>query len=150
MAVADFCTGPGRTVLGPGELLVSLELPPPAPGFGAAYLRFTPRNEMDIAVVGVGAAVQLDRTGQRVEDARIALGAVGPTPLVAAAAAATLVGQAPNEAAIAAAARIAQTEARPISDLRGSAAYRRHLVGVLTRRALTQAIARAKEGRIEL
>ncbi len=68
VAVADFCTGPGRTVLGPGEFLISLELPPPAPGFGAAYLRFTPRNEMDIAVVGVGVAVQLDRTGQRVAD----------------------------------------------------------------------------------
>jgi carbon-monoxide dehydrogenase medium subunit len=123
--------------------LVSLEVPLPAPGFGAAYMRFTPRNEMDIAVVGVGAAVQLDSSG-RIAAAQIALGAVGPTPLLATAAAATLLGQPPSEALIDAAARLAQTEARPISDLRGSAAYRHHLVGVLTRRALARALARAE------
>ena len=79
--VEEFCTAPGKTVLERGEFLASLHLPPPPPGFGAAYLRFIPRNEMDIAVVGVGASVQLDESRQRIVAARIALGAVAPTPL---------------------------------------------------------------------
>jgi carbon-monoxide dehydrogenase medium subunit len=87
--------------------------------------------------------VQLDGNG-RIAAAQIALGAVGPTPLWAAGAAASLVGQTPSDALIATAAHLAQSEARPISDLRGSAAYRQHLVGVLTRRALARALARAE------
>ncbi len=75
--VEAFCTGPGRTVLEAGEILVSLHLPPPQPGFGAAYLRFIPRNEMDIAVVGSGASVQLDERGETIASARVALGRGG-------------------------------------------------------------------------
>jgi carbon-monoxide dehydrogenase medium subunit len=141
--VEEFCIAPGRTVLGRGEFLASLHLPPPPAGFGAAYLRFIPRNEMDIAVVGVGASVQLDESGRGIVAARIALGAVAPTPLLVSAAGAALVGAEVSEAAIARAAQIAQTAARPISDMRGTAEFRRHLVGVLTQRALNKAIERA-------
>ncbi|MGC8781566.1 MAG: FAD binding domain-containing protein [Anaerolineae bacterium] len=144
--VEAFCTGPGRTVLGPGELLVALHLPAPRPGFGAAYLRFTPRNEMDIAVVGAGAALQLDAQGETIVAARIALGAVAPTPLYVAEAARALIGRPVSaaEAAFAEAGEIARGAGRPIDDMRGTAAQRRHLSAVLTRRALRNALARSQ------
>jgi carbon-monoxide dehydrogenase medium subunit len=145
--VRHFCVGPGQTVLGPGELLVSLHFPPPAPRSGACYLRFIPRHEMDIAVVGVGASVALSADGARIDSARLALGAVGPTPLSVEAAAALLRGKAPSEESFAEAARLAQEAARPITDMRGTEAQRRHLVGVLTRRALRGAWERAKGGK---
>ncbi len=141
--VEEFCVAPGKTVLGRGEFLASLHLPPPPPGFGAAYLRFIPRNEMDIAVVGVGAAVQLDAERRRIVAARIALAAVAPTPLFVREAGDALIGAEANEDAFARAAEIAQAAARPISDMRGTAEFRRHLVGVLTRRALAKAAERA-------
>ncbi len=144
--VEAFCTAPGRTVLGTGELLVALHLPPPKPGFGAAYLRFIPRNEMDIAVVGAGAAVQLDDTGAAIRSARIALGAVAPTPLYVKQAGDALAGRplAGAEAAIDEAAGLAQSAARPIDDMRGTVAQRKHLAGILTRRSLRIAVQRAQ------
>lgn len=143
--VEAFCTGPGRTVLAPGELLVALHLPPPRPGFGAAYLRFTPRNEMDIAVVGAGAALQLDERGETIVAGRVALGAVAPTPLYVQEAERALIGRPVREAdaAFAEAGEIARAAARPIDDMRGTAAQRRHLSAVLTRRALRNALARS-------
>lgn len=143
--VEEFCVAPGKTVLGRGEFLASLHLPPPPPGFGAAYLRFIPRNEMDIAVVGVGVSVQLDADRRYIVAARVALGAVAPTPLFVPEAGAALVGAEADETAFARAAEIAQAAARPITDMRGTAEYRRHLVGVLTRRALAQAVTRASK-----
>lgn len=143
--VEKFCTAPGRTCLERGELLVGLRLPAPKPGFGAAYLRFIPRNEMDIAVVGAGVCVTLDAAKSRCTAARIALAAVAPTPLFVPQAGAALVGGAPDEAAFAKAAAAAQAACSPISDMRGTADYRRHLVGVLVKRALQQAVQRAKE-----
>jgi carbon-monoxide dehydrogenase medium subunit len=140
-----FCTAPGVTVLGRGELLLSIHLPPPVPNSGAAYLRFTPRGEMDLAVAGAGAWIRLSEDG-RIADARIALAAVAPTPLLVESARAALVGQAPTEAAFAEAAALAQQAARPISDVRGTADQRRHLVGVLVQRALRRAADRAQEG----
>lgn len=142
--VEEFCTAPGRTQLQSGEFLVSLRLPAPAAGFGAAYLRFIPRNEMDIAVVGVGASVTLDESRSTFVAARIALGAVAPTPLYVADAGASLVGKKVSAEAIEEAAKIAQAAARPISDMRGTAEYRKHLSAVMTRRTLEKAIARAK------
>lgn len=144
--VEEFCTAPGKNVLGPGELLISLHLPAPGARSGSSYLRFIPRNEMDIAEVGVGAAVTLNAAGDRIEAARIGLGAVAPTPLYVPEAGAALVGQAPTDEVIAAAASAAQAAARPITDMRGTAEHRRHLVGVLTRRALKSAIDRALSG----
>lgn len=144
--VEAFCTGPGRTVLGPGELLVALHLPPPRPGFGAAYLRFIPRNEMDIAVTGAGAAVQLDGRGETIIAARVALGAVAPTPLYVKEAGDALIGRPVKEAeaAFARAAEIAQAAAAPIGDMRGTIAQRKHLAAVLTRRALRSALERGQ------
>jgi carbon-monoxide dehydrogenase medium subunit len=143
--VEKFCTAPGRTVLARGELLVNVRLPAPRRHTGAHYQRFIPRNEMDIAVVGVGTAVVLDETRNRCIAARLALAAVAPTPLLVPEAAAVLVDGALSDALLDRAAALAQAAARPISDMRGDAAYRRHLVGVLTRRTLQGALARARE-----
>jgi CO/xanthine dehydrogenase FAD-binding subunit len=143
--VENFCSAPGRTVLRPGELLVKLRLPPPQPYSGAHYLRFIPRNEMDIAVVGAGVAVTLDPTKTRCTSARVALAAVAPTPLLVLEAGAALVDGDINDALIDKAAMLAQAAARPISDMRGDADYRRHLVGVLVKRAVHAAVARAKQ-----
>ena len=144
-----FCIAPGQTVLAPGELLVGLEFPVPLPHSGARYLRFIPRGEMDIAVAGAGAWLRLDKEGTRITQARIALAAVAPTPLLASDAGAVLVGQIPTEAAFAQAAQLAQEAARPIADARGTAAQRRHLVGVLVKRALRGATQRAKGAAID-
>jgi carbon-monoxide dehydrogenase medium subunit len=145
LPVEKFCVAPGRTALGRGEFLVSLHLPVPRQHTGASYLRFIPRNEMDIAVVGVGAAVTLDETRSRCLAARIALAAVAPTPLFVPEAGNLLVDGRLSDDLVAKAAAVAQAAARPISDMRGDADYRHHLVGVLTKRALGVAIARAKE-----
>jgi carbon-monoxide dehydrogenase medium subunit len=142
--VEQFCTGPGKTVLGRGEFLVRFRVPAPKKQAGAAYLRFIPRNEMDIAVAGAGVAVQLDGSKAKCTAARIALAAVAPTPLLVPDAGAALVGTSLDDAAVAKAAALAQATARPISDMRGDADYRRHLVGVLVKRALAIAIDRAK------
>ena len=142
--VAEFCTGPGQSVLQPGEILVALQIPPPRKFSGGHYLRFIPRNEMDIAVVGAGAYVELADRKRAFKTVRIALAAVAPTPLVAGEAAELLIGHQVDDEAIAAAAEAARAAARPISDMRGPADFRRHLVGVLTARALKGAVARAR------
>lgn len=142
--VDQFCTAPGKNVLQPGELLVELKLPPPAANSGSAYERFIPRYEMDIAVVGVGAAVTLDATGETILAARIGLGAVGPTPINAASAAALLVGQPASQETLERAAAAARSLAKPIDDMRGTVEFRTHVTGVLTRRVLELAIRRAR------
>ena len=139
--VEEVCTGPGRTQLEPGEVLVAFRLPPPRPGSGARYFRFIPRNEMDIAVAGAAAWLAVE--DGIVQAARIALSAVAPVPLRVRAAEEALVGRPAGPAAWAEAAEIAAAAARPITDVRGSADYRRHLVRVLTRRALEAALAAA-------
>lgn len=133
----QFFLGPRRTVLAPDELLLGIWVPEPARRTAGHYLRHTPRKEMDIAVVGVGSTVCLD--DGRCVDARIALGAVAPTPIRAGRAEAVLRGQVLTPALIDQAARLAAEEAQPISDVRGTAEFRRHLVEVLTRRTLTAA-----------
>ncbi|MGD9893240.1 MAG: xanthine dehydrogenase family protein subunit M [Dehalococcoidia bacterium] len=141
--VEQFCTAPGRNVLGDDELLVSLTFPAPQPNSGAAFERFIPRNEMDIAVTNAAAAIVLDGNGQTFQSARIAVGAVAPTPLLVEAAGAALVGQPVSAASIERAAELAGEAARPISDMRGSVAQRKHLAKVLTRRVLEKAVQRA-------
>lgn len=136
--------GPGKTVLQPGELLVAIRIPAPKPNSGAAYLRFIPRNEMDIAVVGAGVSVELDASKTKFVAARISIGAVAPTPLLVAEAGAALLGQSVGDAVINQAAELAKAAARPISDMRGTAEQRKHLTAVMTRRALEIAIARAR------
>jgi CO/xanthine dehydrogenase FAD-binding subunit len=142
----DFCTGPGTNVLQPGELLVELKFPLRPRHSGSHYRRFIPRNEMDIAVVGVAAAVTLDEKRQTVAAARIALGAVGPKPLFAQDACQLLFGKPADDESIAAAARAARALARPIDDMRGTVEFRLHVTEVLVRRVLGEAIARARGG----
>ena len=138
----ELFAGPGKTTLGPGELLAEVRAPAPAAGTGSAYQRHTPRKQMDIAVVGVAAVVTLGESG-RIERARIALGAVAPTPVRAPQAEASLVGQTPDQEAFARAAELAASECSPISDLRGSAELRLHLVRVMVERLLQSAATRA-------
>ena len=145
--VEQFCTGPGTNVLERGELLVSIQVPPPRPNSGARYLRFIPRNEMDIAVVGAGARVDLSEDLQRIVSARIALGAVAPTPILVREASDFLAGKAPSEEILGQASVLAREAARPITDMRGTIAYRQHLVGIFVRRALRGAIDRARKHR---
>ena len=142
--VESFCTAPGRNVLGRGELLACLRIPTPRPNSGAHYLRFIPRNEMDIAVVGAGAAVVLNDAGDTFVSGRIGLGAVAPTPLLVEEAGEVLSGSPVSDTVIDQAAAAASRAARPISDMRGTIEQRKHLSGVLTRRALVKAVARAR------
>ena len=144
VAVEDFCTGPGRTVLEAGELLVSIDVPRPAANSGAAYTRFIPRNEMDIAVAGVGVYVELDGSGQNFVSARIALASVGPTPILATEAGDSLAGKPVNDESIAAAAVLAKDAASPITDMRGTIDQRKQLIEVLTSRMINQAAERAR------
>lgn len=136
-----FCVAPGRNAMESDEVLVSLHLPPPPPSSGSCYLRFIPRNEMDIAIAGSGVSVTLADGAFR--NCRVALAAVAPTPLLVPEAAAALEGRPVGPEAIAAAAAAAKAAARPISDMRGTAEYRRNLCEVLTRRALVTAVERA-------
>ena len=144
--VEDFCTSPGANVLQPGELLVSIRVPLAKPNSGSHYLRFIPRNEMDIAVVGAGGYTELGGRGskRRFKNVRLSLAAVAPTPLLAEQVGVVLQGkEITDEEALEEAADAAKAVARPISDMRGPAEYRVHLVGVLTKRALRGAARRA-------
>jgi carbon-monoxide dehydrogenase medium subunit len=136
--------GPGRTNLGPGEILVSFTLPPRPPGSGDAYLRMIPRTEMDIAVVGCG--VSLTLSGGKVTAARVGLGAVAPTVLLVEEAAKALIGSTLDEAALNDAAAACRAVCKPIDDKRGTIAYRTRVAGVLLKR--TALIAAERAGRV--
>jgi carbon-monoxide dehydrogenase medium subunit len=142
IAAEDFFVGPGQTMLGKDELLIQIIIPTPPSPSGAAYLRFIPREEMDIAIAGVGAFVQLTADRTRCEQARITLAAVAPTPIRAREAEAFLLGKPLDRATIAQAGELAAAAARPITDVRSSAAYRVEMVKVLTRRTLQKALER--------
>ena len=144
MPVEAFCTGPGANALGRGELLVALEMPMPPERFGAAYQRFIPRNEMDIAVAGVASAMTLEADGAAIASARVALAAVGPTPILAERASAFLTGKPATAETFAEAGRIAASEASPIADMRGTREHRLQLIETLSRRTLAVALARAQ------
>ena len=133
----EFFVGPGRTVLQPHQLLTAIELPPPPPGTGSHYIKLSVRRAMDIAIVGLGAAVTLE--DGVVKDCRIALGAVGPTVIRADEAEQLLVGNALEDGVLNEVAKAAQKVARPITDQRATAAYRTMMVPVLTQQALRRA-----------
>ncbi|MEC9341676.1 MAG: xanthine dehydrogenase family protein subunit M [Pseudomonadota bacterium] len=143
--VEQFVTGPGKTVLRAGEFLVCLELPRPAAGTADAYLRFIPRTEMDIAVAGAAVSLTLDAGGVCTA-ARVAIGAVAPTVLLVPDAADALIGSRLEDNALNEAGAAASAIARPIDDKRGTVAYRKAVVGVLTRRAAKIAYQRAQGG----
>ncbi len=142
--VIEFVTRPGQTVLKRGEILVCLYVAARPARSADAYLRFIPRTEMDIAVVGASVDLTLDEKGI-CTNARVALGAVGPTVLLADAAAEALVGTSVDDAALALAAKAASAAASPIDDKRGTVAFRRRVIGVLTKRAAAIAAKRAAE-----
>ncbi len=131
--------GPGRTVLKPDELLTSVTVPTPVSRSAGVYLRHCPRKELDIAIAGVGSYIGLDDNGV-INHARLALCAVAPVPLRATKTEEFLVGKRPSEDVYEQAGQIASEEARPITDMRGSAEFRRVLVKALTKRTLSQAI----------
>jgi len=143
MAVESLPVGPGRTSLGPGEFITSIFLPARGARAADAYLRFIPRTEMDIAVVGCGVSLSLDASGT-CTSARVALGAVAPTVLLVEDAGAALVGTAVDDAALERLAGICAAAARPIDDKRGTVAFRKHVAGVLARRAAGIARDRAR------
>jgi len=118
---------------------VEIEIPAPLTSSAGCYLRHTPREEMDIVVAGVASFLVLAPGGQTLQDARIALGAVAPTPIRARKAETILIGRAPSQEVIKEAAEQAAEATHPISDVRASAEYRRELVKVLTRRTLKRA-----------
>ena len=137
VALGSFFIGPGRTALNRDELLTEIRVPPSSLGAGAAYIKHSPRRAMDLAVVGVAVVMTLD--GPICREARIVLGAVAPIPLRAQLAEQALIGQRATPTLAEEAGRIAASEAQPISDVRGSAGYRRAMVALLTKRAVLQA-----------
>jgi carbon-monoxide dehydrogenase medium subunit len=141
VAVENFNTGPRTNCLADNEILISLDFPLPAPRSSDAYLRMIPRTEMDIAVVGAAVALTLDVSGVCTY-ARVAIGAVAPAALLVPAAADALMGSKLDDAALRRAAAAASKAASPITDKRGTAEYRKKIVGVLVRRAA--AIAKAR------
>ena len=145
VAVECMARSPGSTVLESGEFVVAIEVPLPEARQSDAYLRFIPRSEMDIAVVGAGASIRLDAEGRCVA-ARIALGAVAPTVLVVPEADAALIGSTLDDAALAACVAAARAACRPISDRRGTADFRRHVAGVILQRVIIAAARRAAAG----
>jgi len=141
--VENLNSGPGKTTLAKGELVESVYLPARPAGSSDAYLRFIPRTEMDIAVVGVGVSLTLDGSGTCTA-ARVGLGAVAPTVLLVEDAAKALIGTKCDEAALDAAAAACSAAANPIDDKRGTVDYRIKVAGVLTRRAAAIARDRAE------
>lgn len=137
----DVLLGPGQITLEPDELLAELVVPPPLPRSAAVYVRHVPRKELDISVAGVAVHVQLDEALERFTHLRICLTSVAPTSLRAVQAEAALIGETHSEELLQYVGEIAARESRPISDHRGSAAFRRALVNALTVRAITQAVA---------
>jgi len=144
VAAEDFVTGVGRNCMEKGEMLKLIKVAAPAAKTADAYLRFIPRTEMDIAVVGVGVSLTVDDAGTCTA-ARVAIGAVAPTALLVSAAADALIGTKLDDAALEAAAAASTAASNPITDRRGTIEFRKQVVGVLTKRAVKIAADRAKE-----
>ena len=143
LPVSELILGPAKTALAPGEILTEVSVPSLPVGSGSAYVRLEYRQTMEIAVVGAAALVTLDDSG-RVADAKVALTAVAPTCVRASAVEEALRGAEPAADALAVAAALAAEAARPIDDVRASAAYRSAMVPVIVRRALERAVERAR------
>ncbi len=140
--IEDIPAGPGRANLAKGDVIASITLPARGTGGGDAYMRFTPRTEMDIAVVGCAISLTVD--GDTITSARVALGAVAPTVVLVPTAADAIIGTSLDDAAIDALVAAVTAAAKPISDKRGSAEFRKDVVGVLAKRVAKKAYARAK------
>ena len=144
VALNEFFTGPGQTVLEAGEILTELRLPPPSPNTGSLFIKHSPRGAMDIATLGVASVISLEGSGLVCRNVRIGLGAVAPTPIRASSAESVLWGREVTPELITSAAQAAKAGAKPIDDVRGSAEHRQEMVGVLTQRTLEKAWEMAK------
>lgn len=142
--IEDFFTGPGKTVLTTGEMLVSFKVPAPKPGTGAVYKKFAIRGDTDISIVGVSCSLTLQKDGT-VEDVRISLAAVGPKPMRATAAENLLKGKPLTAELIQEVGEAAAMACTPISDQRATAEYRKEMIRVWTRHAVEEAASRAKK-----
>jgi carbon-monoxide dehydrogenase medium subunit len=142
VSLAEFFRGPGETVLQAGEIVRELLVPASSSGMGVAtaYLRYSPRRALDLAVVNVAVFLRVD--GKLCTEARIALGAVAPIPFRASKSEKAIQGRTITEDTIREAAEAAKEEVRPITDVRGTAEYRKHMAGILTERAIWQALQR--------
>jgi carbon-monoxide dehydrogenase medium subunit len=136
VAAEDFARGPGVSVMKPDEILIEVIYPAVLPNSGSAYYKLANRKALEISTVGVAIRLALDQPGGIITDARIALGAVGPTPIKATSASAVLIGNKPDDQTLKQAALAAREDARPINDHRGSAWYRQEMVELLTYRLL--------------
>lgn len=141
----DLLKGPGETLLGPDEILTQVLLKKPQPAAGAAYVKLGVRKALEISLVNVAAYIGLDSQDGSIQTARVVLGAVAPTPIRAPSAEKILLGEKPSDALFESAGNEAAKDSRPIDDFRGSAEYRRDMVKVLTRRALSKAYGDARE-----
>jgi carbon-monoxide dehydrogenase medium subunit len=141
LPLEDFFRGPGKTVLATGEILTEIVIPKTGRDLVGEYIKFSPREMMDLAYVGVAVTYDFDRNARKCTRARIVLGAVAPTPIRATKAEAILEGQTLDEAVAEKAGAMAAEEARPISDVRSTADYRRAMVGAMTKRAILNAAA---------
>lgn len=144
--VEEFCTGPGQNILENAELLVSLSFPKPESNFGARYIRFTPRDEMDIAVAGAGVSITLEN--EVIKSICVVLASVAPTPLLVKEITEELTDTKLSSQTLSRAGELAKQAARPIGDMRGTIEYRKHLSDVLTKRALADSIQRSRGGKI--
>ena len=142
VAIEEIPTGPGRTSLEKGEVISSIHVPARGTNAGDAYLRFIPRTEMDIAVVGCGVNLRLD--GDTISEARVSLGAVAPTVLLVEDAAKAIIGSSLDDGAMDALAAAASAACNPIDDKRGTVKFRTHVAGVLAKRAARIAYDRAR------
>jgi len=144
VALEEFFTGPGETTLQTGEMLIEIQVPNPPTNTQGAYLKLPARTAIGLAVVGTAAVVTLDSKDTSIVDIKIVLGAVAPTPIRAHKAENILKGKAIEDKLIEEAAQVAAEEAKPISDVRGTASYRKEMVKVLTNRAIRKAVTSAK------
>jgi carbon-monoxide dehydrogenase medium subunit len=142
-AIEDFFEGPQKTKLGPDEILTGIQFPPLEFNTGGAYVKLGVRKSLEIAVVGVAVLITLDKDKKTCLKAKIALASVAPIPLLCQKAETILLGKRMGEPIINQAAKSAQEEAAPITDVRGTAEYRRQMIYILTKRALHQALKRA-------
>ena len=136
----SFFLGPGKTVMERGDILTEILIPPASANLRGEYIKFSPREMMDLAYVGVAVALVTDGNENACREVRIALGAVSPVPMRARKAEAVLVNRVINEESAERAGEAAASECTPISDVRASAAYRRHMVRVNTKRAILNAV----------
>ena len=144
--LGKFFKGPGLTALAPDEIVTEIRVDVPGPGAGAGYINIGVRRAQDCNIVNVASYLALDEKDGTIKTARIVMGSVGPTPLRAPSAEKMLVGEKPGSALFEKAGLAAETDSSPILDFRGSAEYRRAMVGVLTRRTLAIALKEAQQG----